>query len=122
MRLILISLILLSGVSCGRLENSSSQDRALYTHGPSGSSQFNAATAILATKCSECHGSWTGYSESDFTQAGLVTARNIDASKIYFRSQTATSGPGPRNMPSQGRPSLTSVETQTIVDWINSIP
>lgn len=108
-------------MACGRLENSSSQDRALYTSRPTGSAQFNEASAVLATKCSECHGSWSGYAESDFIQSGLVVAQNIDASKIYYRNQTATSGPGPRNMPSQGRPSLTAAETQVVIDWINAI-
>lgn len=117
-------LTLLIGVtvfSCGNPENSSSQDRALYTRRASGSPQFNAAAAAIATKCSECHASWSGYSEADFKQSGLIVAQNIDSSKIYFRSQTASSGPGPRNMPSAGRPSFTTDETQAIIAWINAV-
>lgn len=121
MRNIFLILIIISSLSCGRLENSSSQDRFLYTRRQAGSALFNQAAAILSTKCSECHGSWSGYSESDFVQSGLVVAQNIDASKVYYRNTTASSGPGPRNMPTQGRPTLTAEETQVVIDWINSV-
>ena len=120
-RLLLLLLIGVSTFSCGRPENSSSQDRALYTRRASGSPQFNAAAAAIATKCGECHASWSGYSESDFKQSGLIVGQNIDSSKLYYRSQTASGGPGPRNMPSAGRPTFTSDETQAIVDWVNSV-
>ena len=118
---ICILLVGLAVFSCGKPENSSSQDRALYTRRASGSPQFNAAAAAIATKCSECHASWSGYSESDFKQSGLIVAANIDSSKMYYRSQTASSGPGPRNMPSAGRPTFTAEETTAVVDWINSV-
>lgn len=117
-------LILLAGAavfSCGKPENSSSQDRALYTRRAAGSPQFDAAASAIANKCSECHASWSGYSEADFKQSGLIVGANIDSSKIYYRSQTASSGPGPRNMPSAGRPTFTAVETTAVVDWINSV-
>ena len=120
-RSICILILGVSVFSCGKPENSNSQDRALYVRRASGSPQFNTAAAAIATKCSECHASWSGYSESDFKQSGLIVAQNIDSSKIYYRSQTASSGPGPRNMPSAGRPTFTAVETTAIVDWINSV-
>lgn len=120
-RSICILFLAASVFSCGKPENSNSQDRALYVRRASGSPQFNTAAAAIATKCSECHASWSGYSESDFKQSGLIVAQNIDSSKIYYRSQTASSGPGPRNMPSAGRPTFTAEETTAIVDWINSV-
>lgn len=107
-------------LSCGRVENSSSQDRYLYSPRPTGTPQFAAAQAVIVAKCSECHGSWAGFAEKDFVQSNLISPQNIDGSKIYYRNQNASSGPGPRNMPSQGRPALTATELQTVVDWINS--
>lgn len=105
-------------LSCGKIENSSSQDKYLYTPPQTGSVQFSAALTAITNKCSTCHGAWTGYSESDYIQSGLVTAQNLESSKIYYRNQNATSGPGPRNMPSGGLPAFSAAELQSIVDWI----
>lgn len=121
MRNFFLSLFLLSLLSCGKVENNASQDKFLYSPRPAGSPQFTAAVAAINTKCSECHGSWSGFSESAFVLSSLVVARNPDASKIYFRSQTAATGPGPRNMPSSGRPTFSAQETQAVLDWINAI-
>ena len=120
MRSLILTLFIMTYSSCGKIENSSSQDRFLYSQHPQGTPQFNAASVVLATKCGECHGSWTGFSESDFVLSGLITPQKIDTSKIYYRNQNASSGPGKRNMPSSGRPALSATELQTIVDWINA--
>ncbi len=120
MKVILFILFLSTIFSCGRIENSSSQDSSVYSARVTGSPQFEAAVAIIIPKCSECHASWTGLSESSYVSSGLVVAKNPTASKVYYRNQL---GPGPQNnMPSQGRPAMTAAELQTIADWINSIP
>lgn len=121
MRSLILFLCLLSTLSCGKVENSSSQDKYIYSPAPTGSSQFSAASAAIAAKCSECHASWSGFSESDFVQSGLVVAQNLEASKIYYRNQNAASGPGPKNMPTQGRPTFTATELGLIEDWIRAI-
>lgn len=107
-------------LSCGRVENSSSQDKALYNPRAGGSAQFEAAQAIFSAKCSECHASWNGFSEIDFVASGLALPRDTKNSKVFYRNQL---GPGPQNnMPSGGRPAMTTAELQTISDWIASIP
>ena len=109
----------LISLSCGRVENSSSQDRALYSPRSGGSAQFEAALAVFSAKCSECHASWNGFSESDFVTSGLAVSHSPTTSKIYYRNQL---GPGPQNnMPSGGRSAMTTSELQTVTDWINSI-
>lgn len=117
-----LSFILILGLllsSCGRIENSSSQDKALYSPRTAGSPQHEAAVAIISAKCAECHGSWVSYSDEEFVSTGLVVAQNPTASSIYYRNQL---GPGPRNnMPTQGRPAMTTDELQTISIWINTI-
>ncbi len=60
-------------------------------------------------------------SENDFKTLGLVVARSPDSSKLYYRNQNAPTGPGPKNMPTGGQPSLTSAEIQNMVDWINAL-
>lgn len=114
-------LLLLMNFSCGKIENSSSQDRSLYSPTPEGTPQFDAASTVLSAKCSECHGSWAGFSEADFIASGLVVAQSPENSKVYYRNQDATSGVGPKNMPTQGRSALTTAELQVVTDWINSI-
>lgn len=118
-RINLVFILGLSLLSCGRIENSSSQDKALYSPRAGGSAQYEAAVAIIAAKCAECHGAWMSYTDSDYVMTGLVIPNNPTGSKIYYRNQL---GPGPQNnMPSQGRPAATSDEMQTLATWINSI-
>jgi uncharacterized membrane protein len=119
MKLSLVFILSLIILSCGRVENSSSQDRARYSPNMGGSAEFQAALAVLSAKCSECHGSWEGFTESEFVTAGLVVANDPTKSKVYYRNQL---GPGPsNNMPDSGRPAMTSAELQTIAEWINSV-
>jgi len=115
-------LITLTGFSCGKVNNSSSLDRVYYSASrPTGSSLFLSVNSMLGTKCSGCHPAWISFSESDFISGGLVVAKSPDASKLYYRNQSATTGPGPRTMPNSGFPALTSDEIQTMTDWINSL-
>jgi uncharacterized membrane protein len=119
MKKLTLALPLFLLLACGRVENSSSQDRAIYSSRSTGSIEFEAAAAIILPKCSECHASWTAQSEADYIANGLIVPQNPNASKVYYRNQL---GPGPdNNMPSQGRPAMTAAELQTIANWINSI-
>ena len=117
-----LTLICLGFLSCGRIQNSSSSDKFTYSPGQmAGSAEFLAAAAIIGSKCSECHGTYTTYTEADYIAAGLVVAKDLASSSIYFRNQSATVGAGPHDMPKQGRTPMTAVELQTLADWINSI-
>ena len=70
-----LALLTLSG--CGKIINSSSQDRALYNPSQSsGSTEFIAATTIITSKCASCHAAFSSYSEADFIAHGLVVARS----------------------------------------------
>ncbi len=113
---LLLSLVLFS---CGRIENSSSQDKALYQPRTSGSELHERAIEIISAKCATCHASWTALSDTDFVATGLLIPQNPTGSKIYYRNLL---GPGPNNnMPSGGGPAVTVDELQKISDWINSV-
>ncbi|MFN3697038.1 MAG: hypothetical protein ACK4VO_06300 [Pseudobdellovibrio sp.] len=118
----LLLICIFSFFSCGKVNNSSSLDRIYYSASrPTGSTLFLSVNNIVGTKCAGCHPAWISFSETDFVAGGLVVAGSPESSKLYYRNQSATSGPGPRNMPSSGFPALTTDETQTLVDWINSL-
>ena len=113
---LLLSLVFFS---CGRVENSSSQDKALYQPRTTGTQAHEDAVGIIAAKCATCHASWTALSDSDFVATGLVIPQNPTGSKIYFRNLL---GPGPNNnMPQFGGPAMTAAELQTISEWITSV-
>jgi uncharacterized membrane protein len=120
---ILISITLVSFFSCGRVENSSSQDKAIYGGVVLGTDQFNAANVILRNKCTFCHthASWNAYTEADFIAAGLIVPQSIVDSKLYYRIEGTTLGGGPKNMPSAGNPTMTTDEITVVTAWINSI-
>jgi uncharacterized membrane protein len=106
-------------LGCGRITNSSSEDKSVYTPRINGRVEFELAQAIIINKCSECHAGWTSYTESDYQLTGLVVAGNLTGSRLYYRNQLA---PGPdNNMPTLGRSAMTATELQIIADWINSI-
>lgn len=87
--------------------------------------QFLAAQSIINSNCLSCHGSgsssgdFSNLTQSQFVQRGLVVPKNIAASKIYYRLNGATAGPGPKTMPQGG--ALSAGQVQIIADWINSI-
>jgi len=109
--------------SCGPVENSSTLDKTLYgnTLDTSGSSPQFIALRTSLTKCQSCHGSWLALAEGDFKTLNLVVAKSPENSKLYYRNQGATSGPGPHNMPNGGGPAMTAAELQNMIDWINSL-
>ncbi len=122
---IFYSLVFLTTIlnGCGPVENSSASDKAKF--GPpidiSGSTPLFGAVRTSLTKCQNCHGSWLSLSETDFVSLGLVVRRSPEGSKLYYRNQLSTTGPGPKNMPTSGYPQLSSTEVQTMIDWINGL-
>ncbi|MFZ3231311.1 MAG: hypothetical protein WA160_13970 [Pseudobdellovibrio sp.] len=121
--ILIIFALSLCSQSCGPVENSASLDRTLYgsTLDVSGSTALFASVRTSLSKCQACHGSWLSLKEADFITLGLVVAKSPDTSKIYYRNQTATSGPGPKNMPSGGNPALSAAEIQNMINWINGL-
>ena len=109
--------------SCGPVENSSALDKTLYgnTFDTTGSSPQFAAVRTSLFKCQNCHGSWLSLKEADFKTLGLVVAKSPAASKLYYRNQNATSGPGPKNMPNGGYPAFSTAELDNLVAWINTL-
>lgn len=109
--------------SCGPVENSSTSDKSKY--GPAiditGSTPLFASVRTSLTKCQNCHGNWLSLTESEFISTGLVVRRSPEGSKLYYRNQQSTTGPGPKNMPTMGYPALSSTEIQTMIDWINGL-
>ena len=122
--IIYFTIIAIGFFSCGKIENSNSIDKYTYGDGPSitGTTQFVAAGTILINKCTSCHqhAQWKTYTQSDYITNGLVTSQSPPDSPIYYRNKDATSGPGPHNMPLEGKPTLTANELTTILAWISS--
>lgn len=92
--------------------------------GPAENPKFLAAKAVIDSKCLSCHnssasGDFRNLSEAKALSRGLVQAKNLAGSKLYYRLTGATVGPGPRNMPTSG--SFSAAEAQVVADWINSI-
>ncbi len=117
-----IAAILLISSACGKIDNSSSTDKNLYgTITDTGSTDFLAVKTMLRNSCISCHAEWNSYTDTDFVNTGLVIAANSAASKLYYRNQVATMGPGPKNMPSGGQAALTDAELAIMINWINSL-
>lgn len=92
------------------------------TNGPS--PKFLAARTIIDTNCMGCHssannGDFRNLSEAQFIQKGYATAKNLAASKIYYRLNGSKAGPGPADMPRGGALSVSDVDA--IAAWINGI-
>lgn len=89
------------------------------------SAKFEAAKAVLQKNCTSCHvggslANLTYTREQDFITSGLVTAGNIDQSKLIFRIHNYSgSATGARNMPPSG--ALSSGDYQILVDWVEGI-
>ncbi|AHZ85033.1 hypothetical protein AB1A81_11575 [Bdellovibrio bacteriovorus] len=86
--------------------------------------KFLAAKAVIDAKCLSCHnsssyGDFRNLTETKALSRGLVKAKDLAGSKLYYRLTGATVGPGPRNMPTSG--SMSSAEAQAVADWIDSI-
>ena len=113
---------LLVFASCGKIENSNSLDEILYAPFVDvGSPDYLTAKAAINSNCLQCHGVWRRYTEQDFIDNGLVVRGNPADSKLYARNLFATSGSGPRNMPTSGYPPISLGDLLAMEAWINSL-
>lgn len=84
--------------------------------------RFLAAKQVIATRCLECHGDWSGYNnENQFVRnlasgSKLVKPGDLAASELYHRV-TLASGDAKR-MPEAPSAELTSAEKAVLADWI----
>ena len=108
--------------SCGKIENSSSLDDVLYgDFTETGSADYLATKTSLNSYCIQCHAAWRTYSEQNFIDAGLVVPGDPASSKLYYRNANATSGAGPKNMPTSGYPPIPSSDLDVIANWISAL-
>ena len=115
-----IFLVLVLG--CGKVENSNSLDEYLYGEFIDvGSPNFLAAKTAIKANCLQCHAAWKRFSEQDFIDTGLAVKGDASNSKIYFRNLYATSGPGPKNMPTSGYPPISPGDLNIIATWISAM-
>ena len=120
----IITLLLLSVVlpSCGKIENSNSLDDIKYTNfTETGSPNYLIAKAAINSACLQCHGIWKQYTEQTFIDTGLVVRGDPDASKLYYRNQQVSTGPGPKNMPPSGNPAISSADLAAMQQWISAL-
>lgn len=110
-------------LSCQEIVNSASDDKYRYTEPIFvGTDSFLATMTVLQnTGCFNCHFQWSSFTTDDFISNGLVDPQNTEGSKIYFRNSNATVGPGPRNMPTNGSPPISTNDLEKIQTWIMSI-
>lgn len=92
--------------------------------GSTNSPEFEAAVAVINSRCLGCHsssnnGDFRGLTTSKAIQKGLITAGNLSASKIYYRLSGSSTSSGPKTMPTDG--ALPLSEVQAIEAWILSI-
>lgn len=117
-----ISIILLITTGCGKIENSSSLDDIIYgDFTDTGSPDFLATKAALNSYCLQCHAAWRTYTEQNFIDSGLVVRGDPANSKLYYRNTNATSGPGPKNMPTSGYPPISATDLTTMANWITAL-
>ncbi len=111
-------------IGCGKIENFNSTDEATYGEiAVGGSPEFQAAQRIIIKKCTDCHqhSHWAKFTEEDYLDNSLAESQSLTGSPIYFRNKNAVFGDGPRDMPTQGRPSMTVGELEVIEAWINTL-
>lgn len=112
--------------------NSNSQDALRY--GPPAKdkttvtspdvARFQAARAVLATNCFECHASWAPLDEAGFRAAiyeetgdPMIKAGDALNSPLYFEMRGASAdGDMPKN-----RPGLSAADLKIIADWIDGM-
>lgn len=108
--------------ACGKIENSNSLDEILYAPFVDvGSPNYLIAKGAINSNCLQCHGVWKRYTEQDFIDNGLVVRGSAADSKIYARNLFATSGGGPRNMPTSGYPPISPADLTAMEAWINAL-
>jgi uncharacterized membrane protein len=105
--------------SCGRLQNSNSNDANIYGSSVAGSANFVSARLILSNKCFSCHASWSSYTETQYVGLGLVVAGSTTSSSLYNRIRGNDTGQA-GDMPVTGS-NLTSEELKTMKTWIQGI-
>ena len=120
--LALVSILIFS--SCERVVVNSSENDELIASVANlqGGAKFKAIVPVIISKCATCHThqGWYGFNETDYSLNGLVTAGTPVSSKMYYRLSTATTGPGPRNMPQGGTAAFTEDEVALLEDWITN--
>ena len=116
--LVLKSFLFLSLFSCSDI-NSNSNDKSLYTPvilDSGGDNKFAAAYQVLTLRCIWCHNhtSWASYtSDALWISNRKIVKGDASNSPIIVQIQAGS-------MPQSG--SISPAETQSIIDWINSIP
>lgn len=84
-----------------------------------GGPNFKSAIVEVLAKCGGCHSGWYDYNEADYVTNGLVVFGNLAGSKLYYRMNNSTQGPGPKNMPQGGGAALTDGELELVETWIS---
>lgn len=120
--LVVVSVLIFS--SCERVVLNSSENDELIASVANlqGGAKFKAVVPVIISKCASCHThqAWYGFDEDDYNLNGLVVAGTPVSSKMYYRLSTATTGPGPRNMPQGGAAAFTETEVALMQDWITN--
>lgn len=84
--------------------------------------RFLAAKQVIATRCLECHGEWSGYNnENQFVRnlasgSKLVKPKDLAASELYHRVTLPSNDA--KRMPEAPSAELTSAEKAKLADWI----
>lgn len=115
MRNVILVVIWLTLISCGKVRNSSSADGSTTV----GSAEFVLAKDVISSKCLSCHSEWTAYSEDDFSKYGLIFKGSPANSQLYIRIRGNDSGQA-GDMPI-GQPNVSVSQIQEIKAWIESL-
>lgn len=92
--------------------------------GTSSSPEFEAAVAVINSRCLGCHsssnnGDFRGLTTTKAIQKQLIVPGNLAASKLYYRLSGSSTGSGPKNMPTDG--AIPLAEVQAVEAWIMSL-
>lgn len=92
--------------------------------GSSDTPEYQAAVAVINSRCLGCHSSSTngdfrGLTASNAIQKQLIVPGNLASSKLYYRLSGSSTGSGPKTMPTDG--AIPPSEVQAIEAWIMSI-
>lgn len=115
LKLLCLSILSLSILSCGKVKNSSSADGGSVV----GTAEFVSAREIIGSKCLSCHSAWTSYTSDDYVKKGLVFKGSAANSSLYTRIRGNDVGVA-GDMPT-GQPNLTLTEIKEIKAWITSL-
>lgn len=92
--------------------------------GSSSSPEYEAAVAVINSRCLGCHsssnnGDFRGLTTSKAIQKQLIVPGDLTNSKLYYRLQGSQVGSGPKTMPTDG--AIPFSEVQAIEAWILSV-